>query len=122
VPQMIPAQDTTQVAEKRELPRELADQALAQYNRGAALQAAGSLTIPADEEVEGDVAVREGQLTIAGRVKGSVLVINGDLLLVRGARVDGDVLVVGGVVDGERVATVAGMVTRNPLPLRYRNE
>ena len=120
-PQFVPAQDTTErVAERRELPRELAELAAAQYNRGAALQAAGSLTIPADEEVEGDVAVLNGPLTIAGRVRGSVLVINGDLLFERGARVEGDVLVVGGVVDGEREAVVAGMVTRNPIPLRYR--
>jgi hypothetical protein len=122
-PQLVWAQDSAQAnAERRELPRELAEMALAQYNRGAALQAAGSLTIPADEVVEGDVAVREGPLTIAGRVQGSVVVINGDLLFVRGARVEGDVLVVGGIVDGEREAVVRGMVTRNPLPLRYRTE
>ena len=116
-PQLALAQDTN---ERRELPRELAERAAAQYNRGAALQAAGSLTIPADEEVEGDVAVLDGPLSIAGRVRGSVLVINGDLLFERGARVDGDVLVVGGVVDGERGASVGGTVTRNPIPLRYR--
>jgi hypothetical protein len=122
-PQVALAQDSTEtIAEKRELPRELAELALAQYNRGAALQAMGSLTIPADEEVEGDVAVLDGPLTIAGRVRGSVLLINGDLLFVQGARVDGDVLVVGGVVDGEREAVVGGTVTRNPLPLRYRND
>lgn len=121
-PQLLWAQDSAQATQKRELPRELAEAALAQYNRGAALQATGSLTIPAEETVEGDVAVLAGPLTIAGRVQGSVLVINGDLLFVPGARVDGDVLVVGGVVDGERDAVVGGVVTRNPLPLRYRNE
>lgn len=122
-PQSVWAQDSAAVAaEKRELPRELAEIALAQYNRGAALQATGSLTIPAEETVAGDVSVLEGPLTIAGRVQGSVLVINGDLLFVRGARVDGDVLVVGGTVDGEREAVVGGTVTRNPLPLRYRTD
>lgn len=120
-PQIAPAQDTTRVAE-RELPRELAMAAVDQYNRRAALRATGSLTIPADEQVDGDVSVLEGPLTIAGTVRGNVLVINGDLILAAGAHIDGDVLVVGGTVDGEREARVAGSVTRNPLPLRYRRE
>lgn len=119
-PQLVPAQDTTELAERRELPRELAELAAARYNRGAALQASGSLTIPTDEVVEGDVAVLNGPLKIAGTVRGNVLVINGDLVFERGARVDGEVLVVGGVVDGERDATIGGVVTRNPIPLRYR--
>jgi hypothetical protein len=106
----------------QELPRELAEMALARYNARAALRATGSLTIPADQQVDGDVAVLEGPLTIAGRVQGNVVVINGDLLFVRGARVDGDVLVVGGIVDGERDARVGGTVTRNPRPLRYRRD
>jgi hypothetical protein len=49
-------------------------------------------------------------------------VINGDLLFMPGARVEGDVLVVGGVVDGERNAHVSGTVTRNPIPLSHRLE
>lgn len=120
VPQLVRAQDSTDMLSDRPaLPRELAEQALERYNRSAALRATGSLRVPADETVEGDVAVLHGPLEIAGRVLGSVVVINGDLTLSPGARVAGDILVVGGVIDGERGATVGGTVTRNPLPLRY---
>lgn len=104
------------------LPRELAELAMERYNRRAALRATGSLTIRADQRVDGDVAVLNGPLTIAGRVDGDVVVINGDLRFSQGASVDGDVLVVGGIVDGERDATIRGTVTRNPRPLLYRLE
>ncbi|HUF31323.1 MAG TPA: hypothetical protein VMM77_11795 [Gemmatimonadaceae bacterium] len=114
------AQDSTvSITDRPSLPRELAVEALERYNRSAALRATGSLSVPADKTVAGDVAVLHGPLTIAGHVQGSVVVINGDLVLAPGARVAGDILVVGGVIDGERGATVGGAVTRNPLPLRY---
>ena len=120
VPQLVRSQDSTELLSDRPaLPRELAEEALERYNGSAALRATGSLSVPADETVEGDVAVLHGPLTIAGRVLGSVVVINGDLVLSPGARVAGDILVVGGLIDGERGATVGGTVTRNPLPLRY---
>ena len=122
VPAALNAQDPERVAAQNELPRELAELALERYNGSAALRATGSLTIPADQRVDGDVAVLDGPLTIAGRVLGSVVVINGDLVFVQGAQVDGDVLVVGGIVDGERGARIGGSVTRNPRPLRHRRE
>jgi hypothetical protein len=122
IPSLPRAQEPVRTAGEPELPRELAERALEAYNRRAALRATGSLTIPADQRVDGDVAVLDGPLTIAGRVHGSVVVVNGDLQFVQGARVDGDVLVVGGIVDGERHASVGGTVTRNPRPLRYRRD
>jgi hypothetical protein len=39
------------------------------------------------------VAVLNGPLTIAGHVRGRVLAINSDVILLRGARIDGELLV-----------------------------
>ena len=104
------------------LPRHVALDAVERYNRPSALRASGSLDIPAEQEVSGDVAVLSGPLTIAGRVRGSVVVINGDVYLRPGARVDGDLFVVGGVIEGQRDGRIGGAVAWYPQALAYRQQ
>ena len=62
--------------------------------------------LPADRTVGGNLALLGGELRLGGRVRGSVLVLDGTLILEPRARVDGDVLQVGGEVrrEGGRVA------------------
>jgi hypothetical protein len=85
------------------------------------LRVTGQLDIPADREVDGDVAVLDGPLTIAGRVRGRVLAINADVTLRSGARVDGDVIVVGGVLETSD-AYVGGEMRAYRQPLLYHQE
>ncbi|MCL7454384.1 MAG: polymer-forming cytoskeletal protein [Anaerolineae bacterium] len=59
----------------------------------------GSLTIPADSVVRGDVFVASGDARIAGRIDGDLAVIAGKLVLEEGARVEGDVFATGGDAD-----------------------
>ena len=113
------AHDTLDV---RMLPREIAREVLDRYNAPGTLRVAGSLDIVAGREVEGDVAVLEGPLTIAGHVTGSVVAINADVLFRPGARVDGGVLVVGGAVQGKDDATIGGDLRVYRQPLYYRQE
>jgi hypothetical protein len=100
----------------------------------------GDVTIAADERLEGDLAVLEGTLTIAGAIVGDVLVVNGNVAFETGGSVTGDVLIVGGEavdldlgrVDGQIVTypeefayeRVAGRIRylRGPRPLRTGNE
>jgi hypothetical protein len=114
--------DTTRRDERRQgLPREVAREVVDLFNETAALRVTGQLDIPADREVDGDVAVLDGPLTIAGRVKGRVLAINADVTLRPSARVDGDVIVVGGVLDA-RDARVDGEMRVYRQPLLYHQE
>ncbi|HEU5321774.1 MAG TPA: hypothetical protein VFX28_13290, partial [Methylomirabilota bacterium] len=76
--------------------------------------------LPAGNAWRGDVAVRTGPVALAGRVEGSLLVVNGDLALAPGATVTGTVLVVGGRVSGGDSAAVAGGVRAYSGPLYYR--
>ena len=102
------------------LPDSVVTEALAVYNSAGTLRASGSLTIAAEQRVEGDVAVLLGPLTIAGEVTGRVVVINGDLVLHPSARIGGGILVIGGGISGRDDATVSGDVRiyRQPLPYR----
>ena len=71
--------------------------ALAARAAGApeSLQARGNLEIAAGREVA-DVVVADGNLRLAGQVRGAVFVANGDVLLDPGALVQGSLTVFGG--------------------------
>ncbi|MEP6690722.1 MAG: polymer-forming cytoskeletal protein [Gemmatimonadaceae bacterium] len=101
------------------LPPAIAADVARLFNAPAAVRATGALVVRADQIVAGDVAVLEGPVTIAGRVTGRVLIVNGDVTLERGARIDGDLIVIGGRVSGQDVATIGGQVQRFEPQLRY---
>jgi hypothetical protein len=82
----------------------------------------GDTLIAAGEVVRRDIAVLAGTLTVAGRVEGSIVVVNGDLALQPGAEITGDVLVVGGGVTGVSQARVQGEILSYPEPLHYRED
>jgi hypothetical protein len=92
------------------------------YNLPAALRASSGVTIATGQTVDGNVAVLEATLAVAGHVTGRVVVINGDLTLRPGARIDGDVVITGGDVSGIDSAVVGGSVTVYHPTLLYRTD
>jgi hypothetical protein len=104
------------------LPANIALDAAELYNAPAALRSTGRLTIPSSQTVTGDVAVLNGPLMIGGHVTGRVIVINGDVVLQRTARVEGDLIVVGGLIDGQERAHIGGQVQWYRPALRYHIE
>jgi len=121
VPALAAAQgDTTRVSAR--LPRDVAREAAALFNATTTLRSTEQTEIPADRDVPGDVAVLNGPLIIAGHVAGRVLAINSDVLLRKGARIDGDLVVVGGEVEGSEGATIGGELRIYHPPLRYTLE
>ena len=116
--------DSAQAARTRTPPGldvEVARDAAALYNQPAAMRVSGRLDIAAAQTVNGNVAALRGPVSIGGRVTGNVIVINGDLTLAPGARIDGAVFVVGGYIEGRERATIGGVRT-NREPLRFREE
>jgi hypothetical protein len=67
--------------------------------------------IAAGEAIAGSVVVWAGGVTVAGRVDGNLLVVDGDVLLQPGASIGGDLVVVGGHLYGAEDARLAGNVT-----------
>jgi cytoskeletal protein CcmA (bactofilin family) len=90
------------------LPRDLAERITQVLNDPATERHQGATAVEAGRTVASDVAVLDGDLNLAGRVTGDVVVVNGSLQLEDGAEVGGDVIVVGGEIAGENEARVEG--------------
>src|SRR5258705_4945128 len=106
--------------EARALPRVVTDEVIRFYNAASTTRLVGRTRLPRGNEWRGNVAVRNGPVLIAGRVQGSLVVINGDLLFDTGAEVTGDVIVVGGTVDDSAKARIGGEVPQYRAPLLDR--
>ena len=118
-PTVCAAQQRDTMSGRNVLPRDVAREVVALFNGTAMLRAADRLEIESGRTITGDVAVLNGPIIVAGHVTGRVLAINADVLLRKGARIDGDLLVVGGEVDGADVATIGGELRVYHPPLRY---
>jgi hypothetical protein len=92
------------------------------YNQPAELRATKATTIAQDQTISGNVAVLDAPLVIGGHVTGRVVVINGDVTLLHGARVDSQLVVTGGTVDGADSTTVGGTIKVYGPRLAYRME
>ncbi|HEX7337656.1 MAG TPA: polymer-forming cytoskeletal protein, partial [Gemmatimonadales bacterium] len=77
-------------------PPEVIAELIALYNDTATTRVQGDVTLPPGSRFEGRLALHRGSLRIAGRVLGSVTVVNGTLYLLPGAAIQGEILVVGG--------------------------
>jgi hypothetical protein len=122
VPFALHAQQRDTVPARAQLPSDVAREVVSLFNATTTLRATDRTAIGAERDVAGNVAVLNGPLTIAGRVHGRVLAINSDVILLRGARIDGDLLVVGGEVEGSEGAVIGGELRIYHPPLRYTQE
>jgi hypothetical protein len=103
-----------------ELSRAVAEEAIRRYNAATTTRLVGRFSLPTGNAWRGDVAVRSGPAVVAGRVDGTLLVINGDAVLDSGAAVTGDLIVIGGTVVRAPGVQVAGEVRVYEEPLAYR--
>lgn len=103
-----------------QLPDSIATRVVELHNAPTTTRFSGEASISAGTTVDGDVALLGGRLVIAGRIQGSVVVINGDLAFEPGSAVAGDVFIVGGRVEGLDLTAIGGRFQRHPTPLRYR--
>ena len=85
------------------VPPTVADEIEQLFNAAGTTRRSGATSIAPGDTVGGDLAVRSGPLTIAGHVRGRLLVVNTDVTFSPGARIDGDVLEIGRASCRERV-------------------
>lgn len=101
------------------LPPEVARRITAVLNAPGTDRRSGDAGVDAGDSVAGSLAVVDGDLALAGRVEGDVVVVNGGLELRSGAHVGGQVIVVGGRVRVDAAAHVAGRVVAFPAAVPY---
>jgi len=116
------ADSAADALDESQLPREVAREVVELFNAPGTLRANGRLEIAAEREVQGDVAVLNGPLTIAGTITGRVVAVNADVTLTSTARITGDLLIVGGVLEGREKAYVGGEIRVYRQVLHYREE
>lgn len=102
-----------------ELPRAVVEEAVRFYNAPTTTHLVGRVRLPAGNAWVGNVVIRNGPAFIAGRVEGTVLILNGTVTLDSAARVTGDLIVIGGTVQGAR-ESVARSIQLYAEPLPYR--
>lgn len=71
----------------------------------------GDARIGASQVIRGPVYVHRGIITVAGTIRGDLIVVDGDVVFEEGARVDGDVTIVGGTAVDATSAVLAGTLT-----------
>jgi hypothetical protein len=104
------------------LPSDVRRLVVDRWNGPNEFRASDRAEIGENSEVRGNVSVLRGPLFLAGRVTGTVVVINGDVILQPTARIDGDLIVVGGDVDGLASARIGGATRIYRPALAYREE
>lgn len=108
--------------EEEVLPRTVREEVAAFLNDPATLLFEGGGRVPPGRTLEGDVGALEGTFVLTGAIQGDLVVVNGDLRLADGARVDGDVTVVGGGAFGVGDAEIDGILTLYAQRLRFARE
>ncbi|HEX2079666.1 MAG TPA: hypothetical protein VHG08_18265, partial [Longimicrobium sp.] len=100
------------------LPRDLAERITEVLNDPATERHEGETAVEAGRTVGASLAVLDGDLALAGRVEGDVVVLNGNLEMAPGAEITGGVIVAGGEIEGVDGAVVAGemVVFAEPVP------
>jgi hypothetical protein len=105
------------------LPGAVVNEAVRFYNAPQTTRLAGRARLPAGNWWQGDVAIRNGPALIGGRVVGSLLVLNGNVVLDSTALVTGELLVIGGTILGPRDSVQGGArAYTEPLPYRLAGD
>lgn len=115
---LLPSGLRGQRVEELDLPRTVAEDVVDFFNRPSTVRLQGRAEIPAGQSIGGDVAVLRGPVEVGGTIGGSLVVVNGDLTVRDGARIEGDVTVLGGRADVPG-GTVGGRVAVYDEALRY---
>ncbi len=98
------------------LPPDVLQEVIRGYNDSSTTRITGNFTLPAGSRFSGPIAVFRGSLKVSGVIAGRVTIINGDLIIDPGARIEGDVLVVGGTILVRPGGFLIGAQRSYPMP------
>lgn len=109
-------QQETREPEVRFEPRsgEPIDERLSAFLEGEYTLWTRDTVLAAEESIDGNLLILQASVRVAGRVTGSVYVVDGDLFLRPGAELAADIVVIGGGFYSSTRATVGGEVEYRP--------
>jgi hypothetical protein len=125
----LPAQDPaapTPPPATWDLPDAVAEEVIQRLNDPAVDVREGDVSVTASSPVVSDLAIVEGDLSVAGSINGDVIVVNGDIELLPGASITGNLTVLGGVLTrnegrvGGEIITYAQLLTFERMAGRFR--
>ena len=102
------------------VPRDVALEVTRLFNATTTRKVRGDFTLAANDTVRGDLAVLNGNARLAGVVNGEVIVLNGDVVLVEGARLAKGLTVVGGTLQAPERPNVTGEIRVWSARYRYQ--
>ncbi len=104
------------------VPRDVAREATTLFNAPATRRVRGDFELAATDTVRGDVAVLNGNARIAGTITGNLMVLNGDVTVERGGRIEGALTVLGGALSSPERTSVVGDIRVWSARIRYHED
>lgn len=104
------------------VPGDVAHEATRVFNAVSTTRVRGDYTLASADTVRGDVAVLNGHARIAGAILGQLVVLNGDVTLLGGGRIDGALTVLGGSFESADRPSIGGDIRVWSARLRYRED
>lgn len=104
------------------VPRDVALSATQVFNAPDTKRIRGNYALAATDSIRGDLAVLNGSLRIAGTVTGQVVVLNGNVTLLDGARIGQSLTVLGGTFESPNRPDVGGDIRVWSARYRYHEE
>jgi len=102
------------------VPRDVALDVTRVFNASATRKVRGDFTVAATDTVRSSLAVLNGNVRLNGVVFGDVVVLNGDVVLADGARIEGGLTLVGGTLQAPERPNVAGDIRVWSARYRYQ--
>ena len=104
------------------VPSDVAREATALFNASATRRVRGDFALASADTVRGDVVVLNGNARIAGVITGQLMVLNGDVTVQPGGRIEGTLTVLGGALESPERNAVLGDIRVWSARLRYHEE
>lgn len=104
------------------VPRDVAMDVTQVFNARGTRRVRGDFTLAAGDTVRGDLAVLDGTARVSGVITGQLVVLNGDVRLLDGARIEQSLTIVGGTLDAPDRPAVSGEIRVWSARYRYRED
>jgi hypothetical protein len=103
------------------VPPDVVREVTAVWNAPTTRRVRGDFALASRDTVRGDLAVLNGRVRLAGVVTGQVVVLNGDLVLIDGARIERALSIIGGAFESPERPDIGGEIRVWSAAYRYRD-